>query len=95
MPLAPLREELDRVCRTAPEWDGRLSLLQVTDTSERALQLRALVSARDATLAWDLRCRVREALVEFIQQRYPDCLPRLRGTFESLPEAPRAGQGKP
>ena len=83
MPLVPLREELERICRSAPEWDGRLCLLQVTDSSERALQLRALVSARDASIAWDLRCRVREGLVEFIRKNYPECLPRLRGSLES------------
>lgn len=85
MPLEPLRRELERVCRAAPEWDGRLCLLQVTDTTERAMQLRALVSASDATKAWDLRCRIRETLVAYIQNTYADCLPRLRGSLESAP----------
>jgi small-conductance mechanosensitive channel len=82
MPLAPLRAELERICQAAPEWDGRLCLLQVTDTTERAMQLRALVSAGDSSRAWDLRCRVREALISFIQAGYADCLPRLRGSWE-------------
>lgn len=86
MPLEPLRHELERVCRAAPEWDGRLCLLQLTETTERAMQLRVLVSANDASSAWDLRCRVREALIEFIQQQYPACLPRLRGSFENAAE---------
>lgn len=82
MPLAPLRAELERVCQAAPEWDGRLCLLQVTDSTERAMQLRALVSAGDSSRTWDLRCRVREALISFIQAGYADCLPRLRGSWE-------------
>uniref|UniRef100_A0A0S6YX57 Mechanosensitive ion channel protein MscS n=2 Tax=Mizugakiibacter sediminis TaxID=1475481 RepID=A0A0S6YX57_9GAMM len=78
LPLAPLRAELERVCHAAPEWDGRVSLLQVTDADARAMQVRALVSATDSGRAWDLRCRVREALIDFLQREYPQHLPRLR-----------------
>lgn len=84
MPLTPLRQELERICHDTAEWDGRLCLLQVTETTERAMQLRILVSASDASKSWDLRCRVREALLAFIQKDYADCLPRLRGSFESV-----------
>jgi small-conductance mechanosensitive channel len=81
-PLSRIRAELERVCAGAPEWDGRIALLQVTDTSERAIQLRALVSAEDASKAWDLRCRVREALIDLLQRECPDALPRIRGAIE-------------
>jgi small-conductance mechanosensitive channel len=102
VPLAPLRAELQRVCKSAPEWDGRVALLQVVETSERAMQVRALVSAQDASKAWDLRCRVREALVDFVQRSHPEALPRLRAQMEetdrAAPRAPappplRAGKG--
>lgn len=78
MPLEPLRAELRRICEASPLWDHRVAILQVTDASERALQLRALVSAADSARAWDLRCEVREGLVQFIRRDYPQCLPRLR-----------------
>jgi hypothetical protein len=78
MPLEPLRAELRRVCEASREWDRRVCLIQVTDTSERAMQLRALVSAADAGRAWDLRCIVREALVAYMQREWPQFLPRLR-----------------
>jgi small-conductance mechanosensitive channel len=78
VPLAPLRAELERICVDAPEWDGRVALLQVTETTDRAMQVRLLVSAPDAGKAWDLRCRVREALIDFLQREYPDALPRVR-----------------
>jgi small-conductance mechanosensitive channel len=87
--LAPLRAELERVCAAAPEWDERVALLQVVDTSDRAMQLRALVSAADASRSWDLRCRVREALIEFLQRHDPDGLPRVRA--ELFPDAVRPG----
>jgi small-conductance mechanosensitive channel len=78
LPLEPLRAELARVCGEAPEWDRRVALIQVTDTSERAMQLRVLVSAPDAGQAWDLRCRVREALIGYLQREWPQFLPRMR-----------------
>ncbi|HEY4352518.1 MAG TPA: mechanosensitive ion channel domain-containing protein [Paraburkholderia sp.] len=78
MPLAPLRDELARLVEAAPEWDGRVQVLQVTDATERAMQLRVLVSSNDSGLNWDLRCRVREGLLSFVQQHYPQYLPRAR-----------------
>lgn len=83
LPLDPLRAELDRILKTAPEWDRRVSVLQLTDVTERTIQIRVLVSARSSGLAFDLRCRVREALVTFIQREYPDCLPQVRGPQEA------------
>jgi hypothetical protein len=53
-------------------------LLQVTDASEKSIQLRALVSSADSSLNWDLRCRVREGLIAFIAREYPEYLPHLR-----------------
>ncbi len=85
MPLEPLRAELDRVLETAPEWDRRVKVLQLTDVTERTIQIRVLVSARSSGLAFDLRCRVREALVTFIQREYPGCLPQVRMPAESAP----------
>ncbi|HEV3430370.1 MAG TPA: mechanosensitive ion channel domain-containing protein [Paraburkholderia sp.] len=96
MPLAPLREELARIVEHAPEWDRRVQVLQVTDANERAMQLRVLVSSQDSGLNWDLRCRVREGLLDFVNARYPAYLPKARaevaaqidgGLFESAGEA--------
>lgn len=78
MPVAPLRKEAERICSNAPEWDGRLCQTQVVETTDRAMQLRVLVSAGDAGRSWDLRCRVREGIVDFIQRDYPEFLPRVR-----------------
>lgn len=78
MPLAPLRAELERIVKTMPEWDGRVVKLQVTDTTERTMQLRILVTAQSAGLAFDLRCKVREAMIDFMQREYPQQLPTLR-----------------
>ncbi|MDB6060805.1 MAG: mechanosensitive ion channel protein MscS [Verrucomicrobiaceae bacterium] len=84
MPLEPLRVELERICQNAPEWDGRVKVLQTTDTSETAVQLRALVTSEDSSKNWDLRCKVREGLVAFMQINYPQYLPRNRADLSQL-----------
>jgi len=77
VPVEEIRKELHRILQNS-QWDGRVWGLQVTDTTERTMQLRALMSAPDASIAWNLRCEVREKLVEFIQQKYPNALPKIR-----------------
>ncbi len=88
VPLAPLRAELQRVCDAAPEWDRRVANVQVVEAGERGIQVRALVSAADASKTWDLRCRVREALIDFLQRDYPEALPRLRAEIARAEEHP-------
>jgi len=86
MPVAALRAELQRLREADPEWDRRVCVLQVTDTSERAVQLRALVSSRDAGSGWDLRCRIREQLIAHMQSHYPQYLPQTRNRLLSNAE---------
>jgi small-conductance mechanosensitive channel len=81
VPLDALRAELTRLLEASRYWDRKVNLLQVTDAKEHTLEIRALASAADASLAWDLRCEIREKLVAFIQQNYPDSLPRLRASL--------------
>ncbi len=87
-PLAPLREKVKEIVAAAPEWDQRVCALQVTDFSERAMQLRAIVSAGDAGRNWDLRCRVREELIAYLQETHEDMLPRAR--IETASDSPPA-----
>jgi len=77
-PVEALRTELRRLLATHPLWDQRVCVLQVTDTKDRVLELRALMSAANASALFDLRCDVREQLVAYLQQHHPDSLPRTR-----------------
>jgi small-conductance mechanosensitive channel len=85
VPVNEVREELHRVLQSSGMWDGKVWGLQVTNLSERTVELRALMSAPGSSQAWDLRCHVREKLMEFLQQNYPQSLPRARAEV--------AGQG--
>jgi small-conductance mechanosensitive channel len=82
VPVEEVRQELHRILRTSGLWDGKTWGLQVTNANDRTIELRALMSAPDGGSAWDLRCLVREKLVQFLQQRYPECLPRTRAEIE-------------
>jgi small-conductance mechanosensitive channel len=82
IPVNEVREELNRILKSSDKWDGKVSGLQVTNTTERTMELRALMSAADASIAWDLRCEVRGKLIEFIQKKYPDALPKARAELK-------------
>jgi small-conductance mechanosensitive channel len=81
VPLEEVREELTRIVEASPHWDGKVVSLVVTDAKEYTLEIRALVSAVDSSKAWNLRCEVREKLIEFLQREHRQCLPRLRTEF--------------
>jgi small-conductance mechanosensitive channel len=75
---AQMREELDRVLAETELWDGRASVLQVTDAVGGYVRIRVLVTAVDAPTLFDLRCYVREALVTWLHETSPGALPRER-----------------
>ncbi|KAA0124060.1 mechanosensitive ion channel family protein [Methylobacterium sp. P1-11] len=77
-PVAAMREKLVEIARATPLWDGRVVNLQVSDAKESTIEIRMLVSARNAPQAWDLRCVVREAMITWLQAEHPEALPRHR-----------------
>ncbi len=86
-PVEEGRKELRRILENCELWDRDVCGLQVTNTSDRVMELRALMSAPDAPTAWDLRCYVREKFVEFLQQKYPHCLPKTRFVEQGGPRS--------
>ena len=62
----------------------KVKVLQVTDAKEQTLELRVLASAADSSSAWDLRCEIREKLVDFLQRNHPGALPRMRAELHPL-----------
>lgn len=75
-----LRKELKEILKQSPYWDGEVGVVQVTGTDENRMEVRALMSARNSSDAWELRVFVREKLIQFIQKNYPENLPRTRIT---------------
>jgi small-conductance mechanosensitive channel len=89
VPVAHVRSKLEEIVRTTKLWSGEVVNLQVVESNEQAVQLRALVSARTSEQAWDLRCEVREKLIVFLQQTYPTALPKQRAELVEL-DRPRS-----
>lgn len=83
VPVKPIREALAEIVKTCPDWDGNVWTLQMTNTTAQVIELRALVSASDSTKLWNLRCEVREKLVEFVQDNYPSSLPKIRADLNN------------
>lgn len=78
VPVPELREEMERVVAASPLWDGDVCGLQVTDCRESTVEIRCLMSAKDAGSAFDLRCLVRETLIDYIRKNHAGALPRTR-----------------
>jgi small-conductance mechanosensitive channel len=83
IPVDALRKELDRLLDKSDLWDKRVKLIQVTDAKERTIELRVLVSARNSSHAFDLRCYIRENLIKFVKDNYPESLPVNRVVFNN------------
>lgn len=81
VPVDEIRTELHAALQSSSRWDGKVWGLQVTNASEQTLELRALMSARDSSTAWDLRCEIREKMIGFLQEKYPSSLPKVRAEF--------------
>lgn len=78
VPVAAVRAKVEEIVRASPLWDGNAVGLQVTDFRERVMEVRILAGARNSGDAFNLRCIVREKLVAYLLEAYPDCLPRTR-----------------
>ncbi len=81
-PIEEVRQQARKAAEASKLWDKDVFVLQVVEFTETTMQLRILVSAHDAAQAWDLRCEIREALVTWLQEAYPESLPRTRIALE-------------
>jgi small-conductance mechanosensitive channel len=85
-PIGELRKELKRLVENNPKWDRKVCGLQVTDTKQTTIEVRALVSASDPGKVFDLRSEVREGLIKFLCRNHPESLPRQRSVEEAPDE---------
>ncbi|UYQ92225.1 mechanosensitive ion channel family protein [Chitinophaga horti] len=81
-PMNALREEYSRLLKANELWDGNVNVVQITDAKERVIEVRFLMSATTSGRAFDLRCYIRENMIRFIQENYPEALPKTRAIIE-------------
>lgn len=77
--LPDLREEVRHLLEASPLWDGREWVLQVVDMTPATMVVRVLASSADAPSSWDLRCELREKLIDYLHRHHPEALPEVWG----------------
>lgn len=80
VPVQAIRDKVEEITDASPLWDKDVRVVQVIDFHEAVMQVRILASARSGGDAFDLRCLIREKLIDFLQKEYPDALPRMRAS---------------
>jgi small-conductance mechanosensitive channel len=85
LPVEIIRDEVTRLLNASSLWDGKTNGLQVVNTGERTMEIRALMSAANGGDVWNLRCYVREELIKFLRTHYPNALPRIRNEINNIP----------
>lgn len=91
VPVEALRNELQRILTESENWDGKVWKLQATNATATTVEFRALMSAPDSSMAWELRCEVREKLLAFLQKNFPESLPKVRAELKTVASAREDG----
>lgn len=87
VPVDDIRRKVEEIAASSKLWDRQVVNVAVTDFRENVMEIRILVSAADGGRAFDLRCEVREKLIDYIQRTYPDALPKVRAQGFDAPSA--------
>lgn len=90
VPVKELRTQLQVVLDATEKWDRSVVALQVTNLTAAAMEIRCLMSAKDASTAFDLQCIVREAMMEWVKETYPEAFPNMR--YRVVAEAAKSGE---
>jgi small-conductance mechanosensitive channel len=90
VPVEALRKHLQQIVAASKQWDRNVCALQVTDLKEHTMEIRCLVSASNSSDIFDLRCIVREQMMAFVQENYPEAFPQTRFLAQSEKEERRA-----
>lgn len=78
-----LREKLTSLLQGNSLWDGKVNVLQVTDSKAEVMEIRCLMSCRNSGEAFDLRCYVREHMIKFMQEEFPESLSKTRVSIDA------------
>ena len=84
-PVAEIRRKAEEIAKGSDLWDGQVVNVAVTEFHPREMELRILISASNAARTFDLRCEMREKLVDWLQRHNPGALPRTRAAIEENP----------
>ncbi|MET8803129.1 mechanosensitive ion channel domain-containing protein [Streptomyces sp. NPDC004546] len=92
-PIEAMRAKLRDILRESPAWDGRAYGLVMTDSTPNTVQVRALMTAKDADDIWTVRVTVREQMIAWLAAEHPYALPRVN-TSEAVPRPAEPVNGR-
>jgi len=78
LPVDELRNKFNEILKSSLLWDKKVSALNVTDMKENCMEIRCLVSAANSSKLWELRCHIRERLIQYIAETFPESLSKTR-----------------
>lgn len=78
LPVAEVRQHYLEILKQSPMWDGNTAVFQVMEATERTIKIRALASVKNPGDSWNLKCEVLEKIIAFINDKYPNCIPKFR-----------------
>lgn len=93
VPVEALRDKMNELLKASRLWDGKVANLQITNLKEATMEIRCLYSVRSSGDNSDLAAFLREQMIAFVRDRYPNALPQQRSTVlnpEQLQGAPAA-----
>ena len=93
-PIDAIRTKAKEVVESSSLWNGRVFAVQVTDAKQETIEVRILASANSSGAAFDLRCELREKLIDFLKRKHPEALPRRRQEVMAAPQPARNGKAK-
>ncbi|SFF98574.1 Small-conductance mechanosensitive channel [Novosphingobium sp. CF614] len=90
--IEPIRVEFARQVKADARWDRRAQGVQVTSMSDDSMEVRLLMTAKDAGNLFDLRCAIREGMLDWIRREMPEALVSRR--TQPAPVVEPAGDGR-
>jgi small-conductance mechanosensitive channel len=78
LPVNDIREKFLQWVQESPLWDGRACNFMVTSVSDKTMELRGIMSARDSGDAFVMECQMREKIITYVRENYPESLPKSR-----------------
>jgi len=78
LPIEPVRNELSKILTESSFWNKRVNSLAVSGFKENTVELTIKASSNNSDNLGTLSNEIREKLLEFIRQNYPESFPKFR-----------------
>src|SRR5215217_4256311 len=78
LPIEKIRIQFRKWLNDTPLWDKRKSGLLITNADNKTMEVHATMSAKNSDDAFDLEGLIREKLITYIKENYPEMFPTSR-----------------